>query len=195
MTAKKEDSELDKGCLMAMADQITQLINQNFSADESLIRRDLLSNFRKVMEDSPLHEDDRLLNLLAIATSLENSALQEFAVQELASRKVSAEFIREAKEMAAIMGMLNTYYKFKGSLTPEVLPDYPRSGLRVQSKTNPLNGKEKFEMMALSVSVVNACPLCITAHEKALRELGVAAEKIHDLARLAAICKGLTALQ
>lgn len=110
------------------------------------------------------------------------------------ARDFSAEQIQEAKESAAIMGMLNTYYKFKGYLSPESLDNYQRAGLRMQSFMKPQNGKERFEMMAFAVSVVNGCPSCIASHEKALTQLGVGADKIHDLARLAAVVKGLSTL-
>jgi len=65
-----------------------------------------------------------------------------------------------------------------------VKDNYPRAGLRMQSLMKPLSGKQNFEMMSMSVSIVNGCPQCIASHEKALTELGVSADKIHDLARL-----------
>ena len=50
-------------------------------------------------------------------------------------------------------------------------------------------------MMSMPVYIVNGCPQCIASHEKALTDLGVSADKIHDLARLAAVCKGLGSLK
>ncbi|MEQ1723526.1 MAG: carboxymuconolactone decarboxylase family protein, partial [Pseudobdellovibrio sp.] len=66
--------------------------------------------------------------------------------------------------------------------------------LRMNSLSKPLNGKQNFEMMALAVSVVNGCPTCVSSHEKALTDLGVTRDKIHDLARLASVTKGLSGL-
>jgi alkyl hydroperoxide reductase subunit D len=119
----------------------------------------------------------------------------EFAENELKSLDLTVEQIQEAKESAAIMGMMNTYYKFRGYLAPEAAPNFQRAGLRMQSLMKPHNGKLRFEMMAFAVSVVNGCPSCIGSHERALTELGVEADKIHDLARLASVMKGLSALK
>lgn len=159
------------------------------------VQRDLHLNFKKVMEDSPLDEQERHLNLLAIGTALHNSAMTEFATSSLKELGVADEMILEAKESAAIMGMLNTYYKFKSYLDPQVLESYSRAGLRMNALMKPVNGKARFEQMAFSVSVVNGCPTCVSSHEKALTQVGVTPDKIHDLARLASISKGLAMLK
>ena len=135
------------------------------------------------------------MNLLAISTSLENTAMMSLAKNVLEELSVPAEQIREGAEISGIMGMNNIYYKFKSYLPNEVKDNYPRAGLRMQSLMKPLSGKQNFEMMSMSVSIVNGCPQCIASHEKALTELGVSADKIHDLARLAAVCKGLGSLK
>jgi alkyl hydroperoxide reductase subunit D len=49
-------------------------------------------------------------------------------------------------------------------------------------------------MMAFTVSVLNGCQTCVVSHEKALTTLGVSRDKIHDLARLASVVKGLSGL-
>jgi lipoyl-dependent peroxiredoxin subunit D len=55
--------------------------------------------------------------------------------------------------------------------------------------------KTRFEMLAFTVSVVNGCENCIKSHELVLRQAELAADKIHDLARLAAVVKGLKVLE
>jgi alkyl hydroperoxide reductase subunit D len=179
---------------MSIGETLTHFFDQHFPNHSTSIYRDLLMNVKKVLEDSPLEPADRFLGLAAIATSLDHKPLFELAAQHLKTLEVSDEQIQEAKESAAIMGMLNTYYKFKGYLAPDSVENYQRAGLRMQSLSKPLNGKERFEMMSFAVSVVNGCPTCVSSHEKALRALNVDAEKIHDLARLASATKGLTVL-
>mgnify|MGYP000051721960 CR=1 FL=1 len=93
-----------------------------------------------------------------------------------------------------MMGLLNTYYKFKGFLSEETKGDYSRAGLRMNALSKPLLGKERFEMLAFAVSVYNGCPTCFVSHEKVLREAGWSADKIHDLARMASTVKGLSSL-
>lgn len=180
---------------MSLTDTVNNYFDKEYAGHSTTIFRDLLMNFKKIMEESPLEEADRLMNLLAIASSLHNKSLENLASEGLKERGLTTEQIQEARESAAIMGMLNTYYKFKGFVAPENQEAYPRAGLRMQSFMKPQNGKEKFEMMAFSVSVVNGCPSCVSSHEKALRQLNVDPEKIHELARLASVVKGLTVLK
>ncbi len=65
----------------------------------------------------------------------------------------------------------------------------------MQSLGKPQSGKKIFEGMAMTVSIVNGCPMCIVAHEKAMIEQGYTHDHVHELARLAATAKGLTALK
>lgn len=181
---------------MSMSDKIDSFLEQSFGPKETAVYRDLSLNFKKLMEDSSLDQSERLLNLAAIARSVHWKELENFAKAELAELGLGSAEIEESVESAAIMGMLNTYYKFKGFLPAEVLADsaFQRAGLRMNSLSKPVNGKEKFEMMAFSVSVVNGCQTCVASHEKALTDIGVSRDKIHDLARLAAVTKGLSCL-
>jgi len=180
---------------MSITDTMNTYFETQFPNHQTTIFRDLMMNLKKIMEESPLSEQERFLSLMAVSSSLENQGLMELAQSELQKQDFTQEQIQEAKESAAIMGMLNTYYKFKGFLASDSVEDYQRTGLRMQSLGKPQNGKERFEMMAFAVSVVNGCPSCIASHEKALRQLNMEADKVHDLARLAAVVKGLTALQ
>lgn len=180
---------------MSLDARIDAFFENEFAGADSVIYRDLMMNLKKIMTDSALDEQERLLNLAAVSASLHSSAFLQFAEAEMSAAGLSAEQIKEARESAAIMGMLNTYYKFKTYLPDSVKENYSRAGLRMQSLMKPVNGKEKFEMMAMAVSVVNGCPSCIAAHEEALTKLGVSADKIHELARLASIMKGLATLK
>ncbi len=181
---------------MSISEKIDSFIETQFGNSETAVFRDLTLNFKKIMEDSPLDPTERYMNALAIGKTLHWSAFVTFAATELKELGLEDAQIQECKESAAIMGMLNTYYKFKGFLSAEVLSDtaYQRAGLRMNSLSKPVNGKERFEMMATSVSIVNGCPTCVASHEKALTDLGVSRDKIHDLARLASVMKGLSAL-
>jgi len=118
--------------------------------------------------------------------------LVEYAEAALFHLDVPAEQSQEAKECAAIMGMLNTYYKFRHMT--EHPDDYKSAGLRMMVFGNPRLGKVRFEMLAFALSVLNACESCIRSHEHTLREAGVSVEKLHDLVRLASVVKGFEAL-
>jgi len=68
------------------------------------------------------------------------------------------------------------------------------AGLRMTALARPALGKVNFEMLAFTVSVVNGCETCVISHEAVLREAGLGAEKIHDLARMASVVKALKTL-
>lgn len=181
---------------MSLAEKIDPVLIAQFGERDSAVYRDLTLNLKKLLDDSSLDAHERLMNLAALARSLHWRELESFARTELTNAGLGPAEIEECFESAAIMGMLNTYYKFKGFLSSDVLADtaYQRAGLRMNSLSKPLNGKEKFEMMAFAVSVVNGCPTCVSSHEKALTDIGVSRDKIHDLARLASVTKGLSCL-
>jgi alkyl hydroperoxide reductase subunit D len=158
----------------------------------STIAKDLKLNLSKVLESGALNPEEAHLALLATATSVGQPALVSLAVDQLQKLGVAEDQVREAKESAAIMGMLNAYYRFRHFLgNPD---EYRTAGLRMTSLARPVLGKERFEMLAFAVSVLNGCETCTKAHEKTLRDSGVPVEKIHDLARLAAVVKGLKSL-
>ncbi len=180
---------------MSLSEKIDQLFETEFAFSSTSIQKDLYVNFKKLMTESPLPEDQRLMALLALSQSLKQPQLKHFAIQELKEKNIAPELIQEAQESAAIMGLLNTYYKFKSYLSDEAKELYLRAGLRMQSLMKPVTGKEVFEKLSLAISVVNGCPSCIASHERALIKLNVAADEIHDLARLAAVCKGLQSLK
>jgi alkyl hydroperoxide reductase subunit D len=181
---------------MSMSEKIDSFLVKSYGAKETAVFRDLSLNFKKLLEDSSLDEKERLMNVAALARSLDWKELQDFAGSNLKELGLSDAEVEECYEAAAIMGMLNIYYKFKAFLPADVMADsaFQRAGLRMNSLSKPLNGKQNFEMMAFTVSVLNGCPTCVVSHEKALTDLGVSRDKIHDLARLASVTKGLSAL-
>jgi lipoyl-dependent peroxiredoxin subunit D len=157
-----------------------------------VIARDLKLNFTRLLQDGALTAEEALLATLAVATSLNYGELAHYGRLQLAQAGLPEEQIQEAAESAAIMGMLNTYYRFRHFLgSPE---DYRVAGLRMTALTKPLLGKERFEMLAFAVSVINGCESCVRSHEKSLRDAGTAPDKVHDLAKLAAVLKGLQTL-
>jgi lipoyl-dependent peroxiredoxin subunit D len=170
----------------------------DFSKSSSPIARDLKLNFKKFSSDSTLSPTEAAMVSLAVAKAVDFPLLQEWATETLTGLGVEQALILEAEESAALMGMLNSYYKFRGFISksePEVASEqYNQAGLRMTALARPQIGKENFELLALVVSVVNGCATCVTSHERVLRESGVPPSKIHDAVRLAASIKGLSKL-
>ena len=163
-----------------------------FKNKSSAVARDLKLNLKRLLEESALAPDEALLTLLALATSTEFEPLAAEAGRQLAAAGLPSEQIQEAAESAAIMGMLNVYYRFRHMLGKD--DDYSTTNLRMTGLARPTLGKERFEMLAFAVSVLNGCENCIRSHEKVLRDAQLSADKIHDLARLAAVVRGFKVL-
>lgn len=162
------------------------------SVSPTTIARDLRLNLKRLLEEGALAREEAMLALLALATSAADERLDAYARDQLPQLGFDAEQVREASESAAIMAMLNVYYRFRHMIDND--EEYRAAGLRMTALARPALGKERFEMLAFAVSVLNGCESCIRSHERALRDAGIGVEKIHDLARLAAVVKGLHAL-
>jgi lipoyl-dependent peroxiredoxin subunit D len=160
--------------------------------ESTAIARDLRLNLKRILEDSELETMDRYFALLATAVAVNDGELAGFARTELTSRGAAPEQIQEAAESAAIMAMLNTYYRFRHMVRND--EDYRAAGLRMTGLARPVLGKPRFEALAFAVSVINGCESCIRSHEKALRESGFTPNQIHDLARTAAAVRGIQTL-
>jgi alkyl hydroperoxide reductase subunit D len=163
-----------------------------FENQTSVIARDLKLNLNKFLESGTLSREDAHLALLSAATAVKDPSLAAYATEQLQTLGFNSDQIRETRESAAIMGMLNTYYRFRHFLgNPD---EYRVAGLRMTALARPVIGKERWEMLAFTVSVLNGCETCTKAHEKALKDTGISTDKIHDLARIASVVKGLSFL-
>jgi alkyl hydroperoxide reductase subunit D len=178
-------------------EQIVEGINTIIGEHNSAIARDLKLNLKKIFENSALDTVEASLALLALSRTLELEPFQKLAREVLKSHEISDEIIGEAEESAAIMGMLNIYYRFRHFMehaSEGGQDEYGPAKLRMQSLGNPQMGKARFEMLSFAVSAINGCEKCVTSHEKALRHLEVSVDQIHDLARLAAVTMGIKKL-
>lgn len=180
---------------MNYSEKVDQFLESQFPGLTTSIYRDLSLNFKKQMEEGPFEPVERFQNVLAAAVALENQEMAKLAIGFLKELGASDEIIRESAEAAGIMGMNNVYYKFRSYIPTESKENYQRAGLRMQSLLKAVSGKKIFEGMAMTVSIVNGCPMCIASHEKAMLDHGYTPEHVHELARIAATAKGLTALK
>ncbi|KAB8032134.1 carboxymuconolactone decarboxylase family protein [Fluviispira multicolorata] len=158
---------------------------------------DLKLNFEKLTDSEELSNEEYALLLISLGRTLKFESL-EIVAQELAIQsQISNDIINEAKQIPAIMGMLNTYYKFRFFVEKNdenAAKEYGIPSLRMNSLAKPLMPKETFELISIAVSILNSCEKCVIAHEKALMDLKVSRTKIHDVMRIAAVAKGLNVL-
>ncbi len=177
-----------------MATQIIEKIDSLFADRQTTVAKDLKLNVRRLLGDSSLSPEEATLTVLATAKTVDFTELLSAGREAATALNLPPEVIQEAEENAAIMGMLNVYYRTRHFLEhadPKAKDEYGAAKLRMTSLANPAMGKERFEMLAFAVSCINGCEMCVTSHEKALMALGVNREKLHDLVRVAAVIKAL----
>ncbi|CAN5609485.1 carboxymuconolactone decarboxylase family protein [soil metagenome] len=173
-------------------------LDRLFGERQTTIAKDLKLNYRRMIEESTLSKQESALLSVALAKSVDFTELLNAAKVEAIEAGVSEAGVQEAEESAAIMGMLNIYYRYRHFVEhadPAAKDEYGAAKLRMTSLGNPVLGKEMFETLALAVSAINGCEMCVSSHEKALMHLGVKRDKLHDVARIAAVVKGLSMLQ
>ena len=122
---------------------------------------------------------------LASAIAARNPALLA-AIEAAASATLDAAHVSAARAAAAIMGMNNVYYRFVHLVGNDEYGKLPAK-LRMNVIGNPGIDKLEFELLSLAVSAVNGCGMCVTAHERKLREGGIGREAIQSAVRIASV--------
>jgi alkyl hydroperoxide reductase subunit D len=60
------------------------------------------------------------------------------------------------------------------------------AGLRMNRLMQPATNRTDFELMALVVSAINGCEMCVRAHEKTVTDGGLTPDHVNDAVRIAA---------
>jgi lipoyl-dependent peroxiredoxin subunit D len=121
---------------------------------------------------------------LASAIASRNLAFTR-GIEAAAGEHLDAAHLQAARAAAAIMGMNNIYYRFLHLVEDAEYQSMP-ARLRMNILANPGIDKLDFELLSLAVSAVNGCGLCISSHEKKLRQHGFTREMIQSAVRIAA---------
>lgn len=91
-----------------------------------------------------------------------------------------------ARTAASVMAMNNVYYRFMHLSLDEDLKKLP-ARLRMNGLANHGIEKLDFEFMALAVSAINGCGMCIESHIHQVRKHGASDLAIQSCARIAAV--------
>ena len=149
--------------------------------------RDLKLNLGNVLTTAgaPGLSDAQIWSVaLASAIASRNSAFTH-ALEAVAASQLDAAHLQAARAAAAIMGMNNIYYRFLHLVEDAEYQSMP-ARLRMNVLANPGIDKLDFELLALAVSAINGCGLCISSHEKKLRQHGISREMMQSAVRIAA---------
>ncbi len=107
------------------------------------------------------------------------------AVLAAAAAAAAPAVVEDAKAAAALMAMNNVYYRFRHMVGKPVYGERP-AGLRMNRLMQPATNRTDFELMALAVSAINGCEMCVRAHEKTVTEGGLTPDHVNDAVRIAA---------
>jgi len=163
-----------------------------FEKFERQTHLDLKLNFKKFFEAPSINGKLAALTTIACAETTHCLPLIKFAEAQAKKADASDDEIHEAREIAAVMGIANNYYRFRHFAKKEA---YQKpAGFRMSLMAKPQVGKHAMECMALAVSIINGCETCVEGHEKSVLEHGGNEDQIHDIARLASTINGLTVL-
>lgn len=130
---------------------------------------------------------ERQIATIALATSIaaRNHQLIQ-GIEAWAQPYLDDAHTNAARAAAAIMGMNNIYYRFLHLVEDGEYQTMP-ARLRMNIIGNPGIDKLDFELLSLAVSAVNGCGMCVTSHERKLREGGVGREAIQSAVRIASV--------
>lgn len=150
--------------------------------------RDLRLNLGSVLTTSgaPGLSEKQIASIaLSTAIAARNPQLTR-AIETWARPQLDEASINASRAAAAIMGMNNIYYRFLHLVEDGEYQSMP-ARLRMNIIGNPGIDKLDFELLSLAVSAVNGCGLCVTAHERKLREGGISREAIQSAVRIASV--------
>lgn len=146
--------------------------------------KDIRLNLQSVLTQGALSESQRWGCAVAAAIATRHAELIA-AVHADAVKVLTPEVLDDAKAAAAVMGMNNVFYRFRHFMSTEEYEKAP-ARLRMNRLVKPLGSKVDFELYCLAVSAVHGCEMCVTAHEKVVREGGLTVEQVVDSVRIAA---------
>ena len=149
--------------------------------------RDLKLNLGSVLtSDGAPGLNDKQIWAVAVASAIASRNLAFTRdIEAAAGEHLDAAHLQAARAAAAIMGMNNIYYRFLHLVEDAEYQSLP-ARLRMNILANPGIDKLDFELLSLAVSAINGCGLCISSHEKKLRQHGFTREMIQSAVRIAA---------
>lgn len=154
--------------------------------------KDIKLNISSLANDETLTPQQLWGAFLSSALASRN----DFIIQQIdaiAKQELSEDAYTAAKAAAAIMGMNNVYYRFV-HLAANKEYQTMQAKLRMNIIGNPGVEKDDFELWSLAVSAINACGMCIDAHEAQLIKHGVSKEQVQTAVRIAAVIHAASAI-
>ena len=151
--------------------------------------KDLKLNLTSLLKQAELTEQQTWGTVMAAASGARHAGLTAILHAE-AAKFASPETQSAARTAAALMGMNNVYYRFTHMFQDDTYSTIP-ARLRMNGIRTHGGDPVDFELYCTVVSAINNCSMCVTSHERVLREKGMAKESIAAAVRLGAVIHAL----
>jgi alkyl hydroperoxide reductase subunit D len=146
--------------------------------------KDIRLNIDGTISRSSLEGNDAVGVALAAAFAAKSRVIIDI-IQ--ASGALSPEEQNAALTASALMGMNNVWYPYVEMAGDEDLKTQPAQ-LRMNAyATNGGVDKRRFEMYALSASIIGKCHFCVKSHFELLKKEGMSSTQLRDVGRIAAV--------
>jgi alkyl hydroperoxide reductase subunit D len=151
---------------------------------------DLLINARRVLAGESLSPEQTWGCALASAFYIRHPALTAALLADAKAAGLSADFIKDARGAAAIMGMNTVYFRFRHLMKTEAYHKMPFN-LSMKRMQQVATNKENFELFSIGPAALAGCELCLQAHEAAVKKGGMDEVNVHDVVRIASVLQGI----
>lgn len=151
--------------------------------------KDIRLNLDGTIGRSSLDGNDAAGVALAAAFAARSRKIVDIII---AGGVLSEEEKNAALTASALMGMNNVWYPYVEMTEDPDLRGQPAQ-LRMNAYAN--NGgvdKRRFEMYALSASIIGKCQFCIKSHFDLLKKEGMSSQQLRDVGRIAAVINAAT---
>ncbi len=146
--------------------------------------KDIRLNIDGTIARSSLEGNDAVAVALAAAFAAKSKVIVDIIK---ASGVLSAEEVNAVLTASALMGMNNVWYPFV-EMTDDAEMKTQAAQLRMNAyATNGGVDKRRFEMYALSASIVGKCHFCVKSHFELLKKEGMSTVQLRDVGRIAAV--------
>jgi alkyl hydroperoxide reductase subunit D len=145
--------------------------------------KDIRLNIDGTIARSSLQGNDAVGVALAAAFAARSRPIIDIILQ---SNALEPEVSNACLTASALMGMNNVWYPYVEMADDADLKSQPAQ-LRMNAYAN--NGgidKRRFEMFALSASIVGKCHFCVKSHFELLKKEGMSSQQLRDVGRIAA---------
>lgn len=145
--------------------------------------KDIRLNIDGTIARSSLEGNDAVGVALAAAFAAKSRKIIDIIK---ASGAITPEEIHAVLTASALMGMNNVWYPYVEMTEDDDLKNQPAQ-LRMNAyATNGGVDKRRFEMYALSASIIGKCHFCVKSHFDLLKKEGMSSQQLRDVGRIVA---------